>query len=101
MTTLIDKKSIKRFFNKNPVLLKTAKSIRFYIRKIFIGYQSYPDIPGRIQFNDQSLIKKTVSIIRAWGDLQSNLSNLPSINQEGPLKKTKIFWIFSVDTEEF
>ena len=53
----MSKRSIKKFLNKNPALLKTAKSIRFCMRKIFIGYRKYQDIPGRIHFNDQSLIK--------------------------------------------
>jgi SAM-dependent methyltransferase len=54
---LVTKKSIKKIPHKNPFLLKTAKSIRFAIRKIFVGYRRYPDIPGRIHYNDQSLMK--------------------------------------------
>jgi len=64
---LITKKSIKKFFNKNPVLLKTAKSLRSTFKKIFIGNQSYPDIPGKIHFNDQSLTKNNMEHYKSVG----------------------------------
>lgn len=64
---MMREKSIKKFLNKNPILIKTAKSIRFYLRKIFIGYRKYRDVPGRIHFNDQSLIKKNTEHYKSVG----------------------------------
>jgi len=64
---LITKKSIKKFLNKNQLLLKISKSIRFYIKKVFMGYRKYPGIPGHIHFNDQSLIKNNSDHYKSVG----------------------------------
>jgi len=64
----MNRNTAKKFLSQNYRLLTTAKSIRFYIRKIFIGYRKYPDIPGRIHFNDQSLIKNNSDHYKSVGE---------------------------------
>lgn len=64
----MNRKTAKKFLSQNYLLLTTAKSIRFYIRKIFIGYRKYSGIPGRIHFNDQSLIKNNSDHYKSVGE---------------------------------
>jgi len=60
-------KFIKKILNRIPFLFKTAKWLQFNVRKIFLGYRRYPGIPGRIHFNDRSLIKNNTLHYKAVG----------------------------------
>lgn len=64
----MNKNTAKKFLSQNCLLLTTAKSIRSYIRKIFIGYRKYSGVPGRIHFNDQSLIKNNSDHYKSVGE---------------------------------
>jgi SAM-dependent methyltransferase len=64
----MNKNTAKKFLSQNDCLLKTAKSIRFHIKKIFNGYRKYSGVPGRIHFNDQSLIKNNSDHYKSVGE---------------------------------
>ncbi|HZX11277.1 MAG TPA: class I SAM-dependent methyltransferase [Acidobacteriota bacterium] len=82
----MNRNTAKKFLSQNYLLLKTAKSIRFYTRKIFIGYKRYPDIPGRIHFNDQSLIKNNSDHYKSVGESAVKLIE-SSLQKSGKILK--------------
>ncbi|MBD3413977.1 MAG: methyltransferase domain-containing protein [Candidatus Aminicenantes bacterium] len=68
MMTKISTNKAKNLLNRNALLYKTTKCIQYHLKKIFIGYRNFSDIPGRTHFNDQSLVKGNIRHYKKVGE---------------------------------